>query len=162
MTSTKFLLRSDGIELGTSVALEHAVTDPVFLKNPPGMFTNSIPAALRNELLAKGIPALSPAAGKTEMGSLGDNNFNMNTDFRSEGGAWPRDNNHAYKQRWLHSDMKDLSAERQQKHDPIEGAPSPLPEQDTLSARKGCLWFWTFAAALLILFIVLLCDGSMQ
>ena len=81
---------------------------PVFRKNPPGMFTNSIPAALRNELLAKGIPALSPAAGKTEMDSLGDNNFNMNTDFRPEGGAWGR-NHEDYETRWLHSDMKDMA-----------------------------------------------------
>jgi len=83
---------------------------PVFLKNPPGMFTNSIPAALRNELLAKGIPALSPAAGKTFLSPLtSSRNFNMNTDFKPEGGTWPRDNNHLYKQRWLHSDLKNLA-----------------------------------------------------
>ena len=74
------------------------------------MFTNSIPAALRNELLAKGIPALSPAAGKTFLSPLtSSRNFNMNTDFKPEGGTWPRDNNHLYKQRWLHSDLKNLA-----------------------------------------------------
>jgi len=73
------------------------------------MFTNSIPAALRNELLAKGIPALSPAAGKTFLSPLtSSRNFNMNTDFKPEGGLWGR-NHKDYGKRWLHSDMKDMA-----------------------------------------------------
>lgn len=85
---------------------------PVFRRNPSGMFTNSIPAALRNELLASAIPALSPAAGKTAFGfppgTVGEHNFNMNADFRPEGGAWGR-NHEDYETRWLHSDMKNMA-----------------------------------------------------
>ncbi len=81
---------------------------PVFRRNPSGMFTNSIPAALRNELLASAIPALSPAAGKTQMDSLGDNNVNMNTACKPEGVVWPS-RGEPYYRRWLHSDMKNMA-----------------------------------------------------
>jgi hypothetical protein len=84
---------------------------PVFRQNPLGMFTNNIPAFLRNELLAEGIPALSAAAGKTFLGSLPNaqqRNFNMNTIFRPDNGAWGR-NHEDYGARWLHSDAKDMA-----------------------------------------------------
>jgi len=80
---------------------------PVFLRSPSEMFSSNITSAARNELLAKGIPALSPAAGKT---AVFDENraFNMNTAFKPENGAWGR-NHEDYEKRWLHSDMKDMA-----------------------------------------------------
>ena len=82
---------------------------PVFRRSPAAMFSSNITFAIRNEMLAKGIPALSAATGKTSIAPDTVANFNMNTAFKPENGAWPRDNNHVYKQRWLHSDAKDLA-----------------------------------------------------
>jgi hypothetical protein len=86
---------------------------PVFRWNPSGMLTNSIPAALRNELLAKGIPALSGATGTMSVSITDDSgnaipgrNQDMNSVARPNG--WPR--LHAvYEDRWLHSDLKDVA-----------------------------------------------------
>lgn len=60
---------------------------PVFRKNPPEMFTDSIPATLRNELLAKGIPAFSLAAGKTVVVKL-LRKLNMNVVFKPHNRIW--------------------------------------------------------------------------
>jgi hypothetical protein len=88
---------------------------PVFRWNPPGMLTNSIPPALRKELLAKGIPALSGATGTMSV-NITDNsgnaipgrNPNMNSVARPNG--WPRPPTDApYGQRWKHSDLKDVA-----------------------------------------------------
>jgi len=80
---------------------------PVFRWNPPGMLTNSIPPALRKELLAKGIPALSGATGTMSvMGAIA--NADMNSVARPNG--WPRLPTEApYGQRWKHSDLKDVA-----------------------------------------------------
>ena len=94
-----------------NVQAAHLRDIPVFLRNPSAMF-NNIPAVLRNELLATGIPVLSPAAGKAALGfppeTIGQHNFNINTDFRPASGAWGR-NHEDYGVRWLHSDMKDMA-----------------------------------------------------
>ena len=63
---------------------------PVFRYNPTAMFTNTIPAATRDEILAKGIPALSPAAGMTAVFDK-YHAFDMDTAFKPAGGAWGRD-----------------------------------------------------------------------
>ncbi len=82
---------------------------PVFLRSSPAMFSNTISADDRNAILAKGIPALSPAAGKTAIPSLtSSKNFNMNTAFKPDSGAWGRTGGD-YGVRWLHSDMKDMA-----------------------------------------------------
>ena len=81
---------------------------PVFRKTPPEMFTESIPATLRNELLAKGIPALSPAAGKAIVAPDTMANFNMNLAFKPQGVVWPS-RGAPYERRWLHSDMKNMA-----------------------------------------------------
>jgi hypothetical protein len=82
-------------------------SQPVFRWNPPGMLTNSIPPALRKELLAKGIPALSGATGTMSvMGAIA--NADMNSVARPNG--WPRLPTEApYGQRWKHSDLKDVA-----------------------------------------------------
>ena len=83
---------------------------PVFRWNPPDMLTNSIPSALRKELLAKGIPALSGATGTMSVNipyqSTDVRDIDMNSVSRPNG--WPR--LHAvYEDRWLHSDLKDVA-----------------------------------------------------
>jgi hypothetical protein len=83
--------------------------NPVFRRNPSGMFSAVISAEFRNELLAKGVPALSPAVGHTAVPRLTDTmNFNMNTTFKPVDGAWGR-NGPPYNKRWLHSDMKGMA-----------------------------------------------------
>jgi hypothetical protein len=81
---------------------------PVFIHRPQAMFASVVSTNNLNEILAAGIPALSPSTGKTEISTLEDNNFNMNLAFRPEGGAWGR-NHEDYEVRWLHSDMKDMA-----------------------------------------------------
>jgi hypothetical protein len=80
---------------------------PVFRHNPSWMFTSSIPPALRNELLAKAIPALSPSAGNTAILDA-DFAFDMNVTFKPDGGVWGRDHGD-YGKRWLHNDMREMA-----------------------------------------------------
>ena len=87
-------------------------SQPVFRWNPPGMLTNSIPSALRKELLAKGIPALSGATGTMSVNipyqSTDVRDIDMNSVARPNG--WPRLPTEApYGQRWKHSDLKDVA-----------------------------------------------------
>jgi hypothetical protein len=85
---------------------------PVFRRNPSSMFTNTIPVAVRNEILTKGIPAISPSAGIVAFGfppgTIGTRNLDMNIDFKPAGGAWGRIHED-YGKRWLHNDMKDMA-----------------------------------------------------
>jgi hypothetical protein len=82
---------------------------PVFRHDPSTMFTNTIPVAHRNELLAKAIPALSPSAGGVMLPQLtSSRNFDMNTDFKPDGGVWGRDHGD-YGKRWLHNDMREMA-----------------------------------------------------
>jgi len=68
-------------------------------------------APLRNEILAKGIPALSPAMGGRSVAIFGEDNLDMNanlTTFRPNG--WPQqDRGYEDRNRWLHSDVKDVA-----------------------------------------------------
>ena len=82
---------------------------PVFRSSPTAMFSSNITFADRNEILAKGIPALSPAAGKTSMAPSVIVNFNMNTTFKPDNGAWGRDDSDMYKKRWRHNDMQNMA-----------------------------------------------------
>ena len=93
-----------------SILLTELGEHPVFRRNPSAMFSSNLTFAARNEILAKGLPALSPAAGKTAIPYLtSSKNFNMNTAFKPDNGAWGRGDNHMYKKRWLHSDMEDMA-----------------------------------------------------
>lgn len=82
---------------------------PVFRTVPSAMFSSAIDIAARNEILAKGIPALSPAAGKTAIAPDNIVNFNMNAAFKPDNGAWGRDDSHMHKKRWLHNDMQNMA-----------------------------------------------------
>ena len=77
-------------------------TDPVFHLHPAKMDSATISQDSINELLAKGIPALSPPCGAGDVGNGIDKNLNM-LDFKTN--DWtqinPVDN-----QEWFHSDVK--------------------------------------------------------
>ena len=75
-------------------------TEPVFYLNPSGMNSAVISQNLQNELLAKGIPALSPPCGAGSVnGIAGD--YDMTTQKMN---GWGRDGN-----QWLHSDVKNMA-----------------------------------------------------
>ncbi|MDD4017435.1 MAG: hypothetical protein PHV28_05770 [Kiritimatiellae bacterium] len=92
-----------------SVPVTNIVESPVFRKNPPEMFTNSVPSATVNALLAKGLPALSAAAGITDFGTEVMSDWDMNTMGKPDGGVWGRSTSQTYEDRWLHSDLKDMA-----------------------------------------------------
>lgn len=80
---------------------------PVFRWNPQSMMTNSISLTMRNEILAKGMPALSGAAGAISVMGPFENN-NMNSESYRNG--WPRlVSEEPYGQRWKHSDLKNVA-----------------------------------------------------
>ena len=92
-----------------SVLLAELDAHPVFRRTPYSLFTNTIPAAVLNEILAKGIPALSPSAGNTMVPGLNSAmNIDMNIDFKPNGGVWGR-LHEDYGKRWLHNDLKDMA-----------------------------------------------------
>ena len=84
---------------------------PAFRHYPDGMFTNVIPLQVRNEILAKGIPALSPPAGNRPIGRLDieagmGHNINLDTtEFKQNG--WKA--RQFYPDAWLHSDWVNLA-----------------------------------------------------
>ena len=89
-------------------------TNTVFYCYPASMNSTNITLLVRGAHLALGIPALTPAAGATQMSmSLGAaRNFNLdNVDASDDGVArpngWP--SKLSYPNRWLHSDIKDVS-----------------------------------------------------
>lgn len=70
------------------------------------IFTSAtISQQVQNEILAKGIPALSEETGRNEL-NLGDQfvNFNM----ASHKAGWPR-NHETYHLRWLHNDIRKMA-----------------------------------------------------
>ena len=78
---------------------------PIFEHDPSGMFSSSIPKALQNHILAKGIPALSAPVGRRELSTrIVRENHDMNA-MKPDGGRWCR-NHRDYEDRWLHSDIQ--------------------------------------------------------
>ena len=83
-------------------------TNPVFEHKPAFMFRKHISRDHRNEILAKGIPALSEATARhviTKLDNFIDNNIDLNTSMKN---GWGR-NHPKYGERWLHSDIKDMA-----------------------------------------------------
>jgi len=80
---------------------------PVFRRSPPAMFSSSITFAARNEIIVKGIPALSPAAGKVAIFAE-NRTFKMNTTFKPDDNTWPN-RGYPYYQRWLHNDIQNMA-----------------------------------------------------
>jgi hypothetical protein len=70
---------------------------------------------VRYDLLARGIPALSPAAGSTPMPATGGpgsvTNYDLESQGRPAGIGWPTEGHHSQltKDRWLHSDFKNVA-----------------------------------------------------
>jgi hypothetical protein len=70
---------------------------------------------VRYDLLARGIPALSPAAGSTPMPATGGpgsvTNYDLESQGRPAGIGWPTEGHHSplTKDRWLHSDFKNVA-----------------------------------------------------
>ena len=70
---------------------------------------------VRYDLLARGLPALSPAAGSTPIpvtGGAGSvTNYDLETQGRPVGGSWPADGHRSplTNDRWLHSDFKNVA-----------------------------------------------------
>lgn len=88
-------------------------TNTVFYLNPPSMNSTNIPPLVRGAILTMGIPALTPSVGWTGLSCILDDGktFDENDNDEEEGiprpNEWPMRSN--YEQRWLHSDMKDVS-----------------------------------------------------
>lgn len=72
-------------------------------------------ARFRYDLLARGLPALSPAAGSTPFPALGGRSSVMNYDLENQGrpaaGNWPAEGHGSplTRDRWLHSDFKNAA-----------------------------------------------------
>ena len=84
--------------------------DPVFCHNPDFYFrVDNLDTIAVNEILAMGIPAMSPSAGQTNVARfnpVGQPPRNINISTLKENG-WPRDHE-TYHTRWLHSDCKNV------------------------------------------------------
>jgi hypothetical protein len=77
---------------------------PVFNRYPPEMFSATISQQNINNIHAKGIPALSLAAGRAYVGGT-SGSLDMNEDIPN---GWGR-NDATYQDRWLHSDIKNMA-----------------------------------------------------
>ena len=85
-------------------------TDPVFHLHPAEMDSSVISQELQNELLAKGIPALSSPCGVKAV--IGVTSVNMDSFIQKKEGPepaafepiWGRENG-----LWLHSDIKNMA-----------------------------------------------------
>lgn len=90
-------------------------TNTVFYCYPESMNQPAIPLLVRGAHLAMGIPALAPSTGWTGLvdimgrGKSFDENDSGDNSFSGvlRPNGWPIRSN--YNQRWLHSDMKDVS-----------------------------------------------------
>ena len=87
------------------------VTNAVFARDVPAMFTPSATQDAQFEALAKYIPAISTATGRRSVFAVSGSDINMN--LYSEQGivrpnGWGR-NHPQYGVSWLHSDMKDMA-----------------------------------------------------
>jgi hypothetical protein len=82
-------------------------TNTVFDLTPTSLNNPAMDADTLNAHLAEGIPALSCAAGATNL-FLEAFRFDMNTAGKPDGGAWGRDHED-YGKRWLHSDLREMA-----------------------------------------------------
>jgi hypothetical protein len=94
-------------------------TNTVFKLQPASMNTNSIPMLVRGAILAKGIPSRTPACGSMKWGPevLQRRMYNLELTDEAENGivrpngwiARPNGLLDDWGDRWLHSDIKDMS-----------------------------------------------------
>jgi hypothetical protein len=103
-------------EAASAATPSQLATNPVFRHTPTWLVgTNVLTQIQQNEMLAKGIPALTPSAGRTPMTGafLSGKRFDLNTggtstnSFKPNG--WPRPDIEPYKLRWLHNDIRKMA-----------------------------------------------------
>lgn len=86
-------------------------TNTVFYCYPASMNSTNITLLVRGAHLALGIPALVAATGVTDLSAILDQENSFNLDLTNPGiehpNGWPSKS--IYPNRWLHSDMKDVS-----------------------------------------------------
>ncbi|NLB69909.1 MAG: hypothetical protein GX804_09580, partial [Lentisphaerae bacterium] len=97
---------AEGANLSTDETLRQY---PIFEHDPSYMFTNVILQANIDNILIKGIPALSPPVGFTNLTTITlAQNIDMNKNTAAPDGIerpndWPDDSDYGYEDRWLHS-----------------------------------------------------------
>ena len=109
-------------DVAQQMSLDELRTNTVFRIQPASMNTNSIPRIVLDYHLTQGIPARTPAAGavKWGVGNMDDSMFNLNSANEDENGiarpnGWPSRYIQGlilgtnWEDRWLHSDMKNIS-----------------------------------------------------
>ncbi len=84
------------------------MTNTVFTLYPSTMNVNVISRLHLDEHLAKGIPALSPATGRIVFRESNGNDSNLDADESYRPNGWWRTSGDL-KNRWLHSDIKDVA-----------------------------------------------------
>ena len=86
-------------------------TNTVFYCYPSSMNSTNIPLLVRGAHLALGIPSLTAATGATDLSATLDQENSFNLDLTSSDiehpNGWPSKT--SYPNRWLHSDIKDVS-----------------------------------------------------
>jgi hypothetical protein len=86
-------------------------TNTVFYCYPTSMNATNISLLVRGAHLALGIPALTAATGATDLSATLDQENSFNLDLTSSDiehpNGWPSKT--SYPNRWLHSDIKDVS-----------------------------------------------------
>ena len=100
------------VEKAMSMSDADFKTNTVFYCYPSSMNATNIPHFVRNAHLALGIPALTPAAGIVPFGGNPMIDFMVNVNENNSSGVerpngWP--SKPSYHDRWLHSDIKDVS-----------------------------------------------------
>ena len=89
-------------------------SSPVFCHHPNSMFSATIPTDLQNEILARGIPELTPSIGIEAVETAGfATNVNMHL-FQDPVNGWPQrdidfSDGETRRNRWLHTDLMNLS-----------------------------------------------------
>jgi hypothetical protein len=94
-----------------NVLTENQLRDePVFRQNPEFYFrVDNLTDEAVNQMLAMGLPALSPAAGQaTNLNVFATQGLGRRDISILKANGWPR-NHETYLTRWLHSDCKDVS-----------------------------------------------------
>ena len=79
-----------------------------FRRTPPEFFADMIGEADQRALLARAIPALSGAAGNTELATITDETRQQNMNTLARPSGWGR-NHEDYVTRWLHGDLKNMA-----------------------------------------------------
>jgi hypothetical protein len=85
---------------------------PIFRRSPTAMFSSNITTAIQNELLARGIPALSgPTGGENYSWDQSVDIIPMDMNDKGVGfrpNGWGRDHQR-FGTDWLHGDLKDMA-----------------------------------------------------